>query len=200
MNKFKRYFLPTLLALFLFIPLYPALAVDLPYSKNEIKVGYFNRGFIHIDGPHPPSPIFWEATTKARNGVQLLYERLLYDNGGRFSVHIGVNVSRYEHAQDTFYAGSIFPSLRYWFIRSQYADFYFEYSVAGPTILSRRMIGSTDLGGRFIFQDFLGLGVVLGHHRAFNFDIRLVHYSNGDVLPKNPGFDVPVMVYLGYSF
>src|SRR5262249_7056201 len=98
------------------------------------------------------------------------------------------------------YAESIYPVFRYWFIRSKNVALYFSYSVAGPTILSRRVLGIKDLGGYFIFQDTMGLGFLWGRHHAFNLDVRWVHYSNGDILPRNPGFDVPVMVYLGYSF
>jgi hypothetical protein len=145
-----------------------------------------------------------------KNGLQLVYQCLLYDNGGRFGVLIGAAVARYgTFNMHFFYTESVYPVLRYWFLRIKYTDFYFEYSVAGPTILSRRVITQLDsagrieekdLGGYIIFQDYLGLGVVTGHRHAFNIDVRLVHYSNGDILPKNSGFDVPIMIYLGYSF
>lgn len=178
-----------------------AFAVHWPYLKNELKLGYYNRGFIYLDCPHPPNPIFWSATTKVKNGVQLIYSRLVYNNKGRFGVVIGATVSHYKAFNgDSFYAETIYPELRYWYIRSQHVDLYFSYSVAGPTILSRRVIDHKDLGGYFIFQDFLGLGMSIGRRRAFTVDVRLVHYSNGDIFPKNPGFDVPVVVYLGYSF
>ena len=209
MKKSSCYILQAVGILLLLMMMRSVLAVDWPYPKNELKFGYYNRGFIYLDCPHPPSPIFWEALAKVKNGIQLNYQRLLYDNGGRFGVFIGAGFSRYKSFDTNYiYAESLFPVLRYWFIRTQHVDLYFDYSVAGPTILSHRTIGEEengvvkekDLGGYFIFQDFLGLGAVMGRRHAFNIDVRLVHYSNGDILPRNPGFDVPIMVYLGYSF
>lgn len=177
-----------------------AFAEEWPFPKNEMELGYYNKEWMYFDCPRPPSPIFWKATLKVNDGVQLVYQRLLFHTQKRFSVYIGGAVSRYSFGSDTFYAESVFPAIRYWIIRSKNVAIYFSYSVAGPTILSRRVLGYKDLGGYFIFQDTMGLGLLWGRHHAFHLDVRWVHYSNGDILPQNPGFDVPVMVYLGYSF
>lgn len=186
--------------LFLFLAASSSFAGDWLFLKNELKLGYYNRGLVYLDVPHPPSPIFWEATTKASNGLQLSYARMFFHNRKRFSISLGVAMSRYMFHSDVLYAATFFPELRYWFFRAHWVSIYFSYSVAGPSLLSRRVVGKTDLGAYLIFQDTMGLGLMLGRDQAFNFDVRLVHYSNGDIFPKNPGFDVPVMVYLGYSF
>jgi len=173
---------------------------DWPFPKNQISVGYYNRHFLYLDVPHAFSPIFWSATTKIDNGGTLMYQHLLFHNRKRFSLYLGADVSRWVRHPDILYAASLFFSIRYWFFRTSNVDMYLSYSVAGPSMMSRRMLGKKDLGGYFIFQDYIGLGLQWGRQHAFNFDARLVHYSNGDIFPFNPGFDVPIVLYLGYSF
>lgn len=147
--------------------------------------------------------------TKMKESFQFNYQRKLYDNHGRFAFYLGGVLSIYQDVRNkTLFVESIYPELRYWFIRSPEADFFFAYSVAGFSILSQRTMAQSidgtivdkDLGGYFSFQDYIGLGAVLGKSRSMILSVRLVHYSNGDLLPKNPGFDVPIMLYLGYSF
>ena len=130
----------------------------------------------------------------------VMYQRLIFHNRKYFSLYLGGSLSRWERFETTIYAPSIFFSLRYWFIRTPTINVYLSYSVAGPTVLNIHQLAEKNLGGNFIFQDYLGVGLQIGRRHALNFDLRLVHYSNGDVLTHNPGFDIPVVLYLGYSF
>lgn len=57
-----------------------------------------------------------------------------------------------------------------------------------------------DTGGKFTFQDFMGIGGMVGQQRHLNFEIKIVHYSNGNVLPYNEGVAVPLTFCLGYAY
>jgi hypothetical protein len=173
---------------------------DWLFPNHQISAGYVNKQFFYLDVPHPPSPIFWVAKREIDHGGMVMYQHLLFHNQKRFSLYLGTSVSRWVHRPDTIDAISLFISLRYWFFRTDPINIYLTYSVAGPTLMDHRIFGDKDLGSYFIFQDFIGLGLQIGQKKAFNLALRLVHYSNGDIFPRNPGFDVPLVLYLGYSF
>ena len=102
--------------------------------------------------------------------------------------------------QNVIYTISIFPELKLWLIRGERFNFYFMYSAAGPSYISRRFIDDRSTGRHFTFQDFLGFGITLGKRRALDMAIKIIHYSNGGTLPDNPGIDVPVVLSVGYTF
>ena len=79
-------------------------------------------------------------------------------------------------------------------------DFYFNYSLAGPTFISRTTIDDQDTGRRFTFQDFMGAGVFAGRSKHLNAEIRIAHYSNGNLFPQNAGVTIPLGFNLGYAF
>ena len=49
-------------------------------------------------------------------------------------------------------------------------------------------------------RDSLGFGVYLGQGRHVNAELRIGHYSNGNLLPRNRGIQVPLTVAVGYAF
>ncbi len=202
----KRIFLSLLC--FFYIGVAVAGGADVPthpskewiFPKNEVSVVYYNRGFFDPYIWRPPSPIFWHAVKSMNSGVMFMYHRLIFHSRKHFSLYVGTSLSRWERFEATVYAPTIFFSLRWWFFRTQTVNAYLSYSVAGPTVINIDQLAEKDLGGYFIFQDYLGVGLQFGRRHALNLDLRLLHYSNGDVLTHNPGFDVPVVLYIGYSF
>jgi hypothetical protein len=89
---------------------------------------------------------------------------------------------------------------RLFFLRSQPADLYFNYSLAGPTFISQSVIDSHDTGARFTFQDFMGIGTLLGRDHRFNAEIGIKHYSNGNLFTSNASVKVPLTFSIGYTF
>jgi hypothetical protein len=79
-------------------------------------------------------------------------------------------------------------------------DFYLNYSVAGPTYISRIEIDSLEIGKRFTFQDFMGVGSYFGKNRRVNVEVRIAHYSNGNLFPKNEGVMIPLTFNLGWTW
>lgn len=176
------------------------------FHKNLIQVGglntdvfnpninrFFTVGYL---------PIFWTGDVKAKNGAWFMYERNIFHTHKIFSFDLGTSVSTYHSLVNntSFQAFSVFPAVRFWFLRSPQADLYFTYSVAGPTYLTQSHIDGIYLGGRFSFQDMLGVGAFLGQAKELNLAMTLGHYSNGNLLPNNPGVEVPLVVSVGYAF
>lgn len=170
------------------------------FIKNEIAIGYYNRNFMHVKIPTPPSPIFWTAPVKADRGFILMYLRNTYHTRKHFSINLGASVSQWRRHSQTIYAFSAFVMFRFWLFRSGNFQPYILYSIAGPTFLTKNHFGPANLGKKFLWQDILGVGTQIGKTHAINVDVMVVHYSNGDIFYQNTGFGVPIIVSLGYSF
>jgi hypothetical protein len=147
-------------------------------------------------------PIFWGGLARVHEGALLRYEHNVFHTRRMFSLDWGMNLARWQSAHDlqTFYTASIFPLLRFTPVRSGAADFYFAYSVAGPTWISKTQFDGRDTGRRFTFQDSMGLGTYLGRKRSLNLEVRVTHYSNGNLFPRNAGVTIPLAFNIGHSF
>ncbi|OGT45076.1 MAG: hypothetical protein A3E82_00985 [Gammaproteobacteria bacterium RIFCSPHIGHO2_12_FULL_38_11] len=176
------------------------------FHKNLIQFGgfitsvfnpninkYFSVGYL---------PVFWTGDVKARNGEQIIYQRNIFHTHKIFSFDVGVSASNYHSSVNNtpFQAYSVFPEFRFWFLRRPTADLYFIYSVAGPSYISRYNIDNIYLGGNFTFQDLMGIGGFFGHKKHLNVAMTIGHYSNGNLLPNNPGVTVPLIVSVGDAF
>lgn len=176
------------------------------FQKNMLQFGgfstkdfdpdinkYFTVGYV---------PIFWTGNIHLQSGQIVSYERNIFHTHKVFSFDIGTSISNYySSVNDTnFQVFSVFPDIRLWFFRSRLADFYFMYSVAGPSYITRRIIDNINSGGNFTFQDLMGLGMFIGRDKHLNINFGIGHYSNGNVLPNNPGIQVPFTISAGYAF
>jgi hypothetical protein len=72
--------------------------------------------------------------------------------------------------------------------------------LAGPAFISKANLDGHDTGKRFTFQDFMGCGLFTGKKRQWNVEMRIAHFSNGNIFPKNDGIMIPLTFNLGYSF
>ena len=178
------------------------------FHKHLIQMGGFSRSIVN-----PPDfntyftckgyiPIFWDSRVALRNGAWIRYDRNVFHTHKIFSFDWGVSFSTYHSKMNNnlFAAFSVYPLLRFWFLHSQFIDLYFSYSAAGPTVLTRRIIDNADMGGHFIFQDLMGFGGFFGKNKHFNLNVKIGHYSNGNLFPRNPGLDVPITLTIGYAF
>ncbi|OGT25065.1 MAG: hypothetical protein A3I77_05695 [Gammaproteobacteria bacterium RIFCSPLOWO2_02_FULL_42_14] len=147
-------------------------------------------------------PIFWSGSVALRNGAWIRYEKNIFHTHKFFSLDWGASVSTYYSKVDdtSIQAFSLYPVMRLWFLHFPKADFYFSYSAAGLTYLTRRFLDGRDLGSQFIFQDLMGIGGFFGEKKHFNVSIGIGHYSNGNLFPRNPGIDVPLTLTAGYAF
>lgn len=176
------------------------------FQNHLIQFGAFQTSVFHPDINRYFTihglPIFWSGDLKLQNGQWVMYEKNVFHTHKVFAINVGVSVSNYHtHVNNTnFQAFSVFPDFRFFIYRAPHVDLYVRYEIAGPSYLTRYRMDNLDLGGHFTFQDLLGLGLFLGHTKQWNLDFTIGHYSNGNLLPNNPGVEVPMMVSLGYAF
>lgn len=184
----------------LFFCAYSSLAQSIFFPKQQLSFGFYSKSLIGADPWRPPSPLFWDSTNKATSGGTIVYTRMLYHTQKYFSAEWGVSAGAWYLQPDTIVTLSALIQLRWWIFRTDWFNPYLVYSVAGPTLLSRHKFGPSNLSANFIFQDYLGLGVVFGKQHHFDLSARMYHYSNGDLFTHNDGFDVPLIIFFGFSF
>ena len=175
---------------------FPHQMIQLGYSTNSLGYGtnkFVSKGAI---------PIFWGGDVQVESGFQLQYQRNIFHTKKIFSLDWGANVSYWKSNKERsdFYTISLFPLFRFTLIRSKPVDFYLNYSVAGPSYISRIEIDSLEIGKRFTFQDFMGIGSYIGKNRRVNVEVRIAHYSNGNLFPKNEGVMIPLTFNLGWTW
>ena len=43
----------------------------------------------------------------------------------------------------------------------------------------------------------MGLGMFVGKKRRLNFEVKIIHYSNGNIFNKNDGIGIPLVFNIG---
>lgn len=179
------------------------------FPLHELTAAYTNDQWFYWDvakyfTPPRSIPIFFDGHIKISRGLALFYQTNFFHTERYFSMDWGVSAGQWRTrataSTDHFYTLSLYPEIKIWFYRSPFCDLYFTYSLAGPTFISKRFFNGVDSGSHFTFQDFLGFGIRLGRTKNIGANLRIVHYSNGNTLPSNPGVDVPVMASLSIAY
>jgi opacity protein-like surface antigen len=147
-------------------------------------------------------PVFWGGNISVHEGAAINYRRNVFHTRKTFALDIGASVGNWETlAKDnSFYTASIYPVMRFNLIRSDLANLFFLYSVAGPTYISRISLDGYDSGKHFTFRDCMGLGGYFGRNNVLNVEVNIGHFSNGNIYPNNAGIKVPLSFTFGYGF
>lgn len=147
-----------------------------------------------------PVPIFWGGDAHVKQGISLSYQRNIFHARKVFAldwgVHTGIWKSR--DKKENFFTLSLNPVFRFNAIRGRLVDLFLEYSVAGPTYISRTNVDNVRIGRKFTFHDFMGMGIFAGKQKNIHAGLRIAHYSNGNIFPQNDGVKVPLTFNLGY--
>jgi hypothetical protein len=175
------------------------------WPKNLFQMGYITDalGFAVNDFVSKGAvPIFWPGSVEAAHGLSVNYQRNVLHTRRVFALDWGAGVSSWKSREkgEGFYTTSVYPVLRFILVRTNPLEFHFSYSLAGPTWITRTTIDDQETGGRFTFQDFMSAGVFLGRNRRVAAEVRIAHYSNGNLFPQNPGVTIPLGFYLGSTF
>jgi hypothetical protein len=159
----------------------------------SLKVGNFESFGI---------PIFWVGQAKATNAFSITYQRLIYRSEKIFSLDWGASITAFQSSltNENIVAFSIFPVLRFYLLRRDGFDFYTNYSLIGPTLLTKSDIDGLETGPKTTFQDTMGFGVFFGKNRKYNAELRIMHYSNGNIFTRNDGVAIPLQFTLGKTF
>ena len=146
-------------------------------------------------------PIFWGGDAKVKFGASFYYQRNLFHTKKVFAFDwsAGLGIWR-TRGKESFVTVSLNPVLRFTAIRKKFADYFLEYAVAGPTFISAVKLDGIELGRKFTFHDFMGIGMIAGPQRKVYAGIRIAHYSNGNLFPQNDGVMIPLTFNLGYCF
>lgn len=144
-------------------------------------------------------PIFWFGDSKAAHTLSLTYQQTAFHSKKLFSLDWGVSFTGFQtiDTKTNVFAVSIFPVVRFYVYRPKNFDFYLNYSIIGPTYISRKNLDGFKTGPHLTYQDFMGMGSFFGKNRKYNFELRIMHYSNGNNFPENAGVAIPVMLTFG---
>jgi len=177
-----------------------SLSPSILFPEQEFLVGIYNHQWIRAQMPLLPKPIYWNSRYKASYGINFGYLQTLFHTEKHFSIEFGVNFSNWNIGSDALFALTGLLELRWWIYRTNCFNPYFMYSIAAPTFLSNNHIGGSDLGGNFIFQDYWGLGIMIGNLHHVNIEFKNLHYSNGDLAMRNAGLQIPFLISIAYAW
>lgn len=184
---------------------FPKNTLQLGYSNDFI--GFFANKFFSFQSrigsfENFGVPVFWYGDVKASNTVHLNYHRTVYKGRKILSLGWGASATAFESSRDRdwVYALSIYPQIDFYFWREQQFAMYANYSLIGPTFISKENIDGLETGPEFTYQDFMGVGAYFGKDHSYNFELKIIHYSNGNIFNQNDGVAVPLMFTFGKSF
>ena len=114
---------------------FPANVVRLGYTTNMLTYGVNDLFSKNV-------PIFWGGNVETRHGFTLDYQRNVFHSKKRFAFDLGVSASLWKSNgnRERFRTLSVYPLFRFFLARTQPADVYFSYSLAGPTFISQTVI------------------------------------------------------------
>ena len=69
----------------------------------------------------------------------------------------------------------------------------------GLARMSKKEIATRQLGSKVLFEDRLGVGILLGNRRQIEIGYRVLHFSNAYLAKKNQSLNVHLLV-VGYWF
>jgi opacity protein-like surface antigen len=178
---------------------------DWIFPKNILQAGYTSARFgygVNDFVSKGAVPVFWAADVRVAHGFSLNYQHNVFHTRRVFSFDWGTGVGGWasKGSDQQFFTASFYPVLRFTALRRRPLDLYFNYSLAGPTFISKTVIDDNETGRRFTFQDFMGAGIFAGRRRHLNAEVRISHYSNGNLFPRNAGLTVPLTFTVGYAF
>jgi hypothetical protein len=145
-------------------------------------------------------PLFWGGAAHLKQGVSVHYQRNIFHARKVFSLDwaVGMGYWKSRKKEDEFFTLSLYPVLRFTAIRSKKTDLFFEYTVAGPTFISKTLIDDEKTGKKFTFYDAMGMGIFTGKNKRINAGLRIAHFSNGNIFSENNGVKVPLTFNVGY--
>jgi hypothetical protein len=172
---------------------FPKHFLELSYTTNGLGYGVndlFSKTL----------PLFWGGAAHLKQGFSLHYQRNIFHARRVFSLDwaAGAGYWKTKENEDEFLTLSLYPVLRFTAFRSSSADIFFEYTVAGPTFISKTLLDNEKTGKKFTFYDAMGMGAFLGKKKKLVTGLRIAHFSNGNIFPDNNGVKVPLSFNLGY--
>lgn len=183
--------------------IHPKQWFQIGYSSNILGYGVNNL----VSNKY--FPIFWGGMAQVKQGVSLNYQRNVFHSAKFFALDWGINASTWQTTgthkgvageSEQVFTFSVFPVFRLNFLQTKLFDAYFYYTVAAPSFISRKIIDGYNTGQKFTFMDNMGTGVFFGETRRYNAELKIGHYSNGNLFPHNDAVKIPLSLNIGYVF
>ncbi len=172
------------------------------FAKHFIQASYTTNALSYgvNDLFSKTLPLFWGGAAHLKQGFSLSYQRNIFHARKVFSLDwaAGMGYWKSRRKEDEFFTVSLYPVLRFTALRSPKTDLFFEYTVAGPTFISKTIIDNERTGRHFTFYDAMGIGIFTGKNKNLNAGLRIAHFSNGNIFPQNDGVKVPLTFSFGY--
>ncbi len=145
-------------------------------------------------------PIFWRGDVYVRQGFTFSYQRNVFHGRKVFAFDLGASTGFWQTTsrKEWFFTVSLNPIFKLYALHSKSFDLFFEYSLAGPSFISKAIFDDIKTGEKFTFHDFIGVGTFAGKQKKLYAGIRITHFSNGNIFPHNAGVTVPLTFNLGY--
>ena len=184
---------------------FPNNILQVSYGTSAIGFGvnrFFGMSLKVGDFESFGIPVFWVGEVKAKHSFSLTYQRLVFRTEKIFSLDWGTSITYFqsELGKENVFAFSVFPVMRFYLLRKKGFDFYTNYSLIGPTYITKSDIDGFKSGPSITYQDTMGFGVFFGKERKYNFELRIMHYSNGNIFTSNDGVAVPLQFTFGKTF
>lgn len=182
--------------------IHPKQWLQIGFTTNAL--GYGINNLVSRD----PVPIFWGGNAEVRQGLSLNYQRNIFHGPKVFALDWGINASVWQTKGESsnnferqpFFTFSVFPVFRLNYIHARTFDAYFYYTVAAPSFISKTLLDGHRMGANFTFMDNMGTGIFFGEKRNLNMELKIGHYSNGNVFTDNEAVKIPLSLQLGYAF
>ena len=182
--------------------IHPKQWLQIGYTSNAL--GYGINNMVSRD----PVPIFWGGNAEVRQGLSLNYQRNIFHGPKVFALDWGINASVWQTKGESannferqqFFTFSVFPVFRLNYLHAKAFDAYFYYTVAAPSFISKTLLDGHKMGANFTFMDNMGTGIFFGEKRNLNMELKIGHYSNGNVFTENEAVKIPLSLQLGYAF
>lgn len=102
--------------------------------------------------------------------------------------HWHVKPKHVDHPQ-SIHILALSPVLKFQFKGGPFFTPFIELGI-GPSFLEQPALGHRHLGGRFAFQDQIGIGFPLDKNQHWLISYHYIHYSNAGLYPPNQGIDI----------
>jgi hypothetical protein len=191
-----RVFAPLRLILFLLFP----FGLMAGTAKQTFSFCYYDQETVDVEIPNRPNFLKNLGDDAVDKGMMVFYERKLFDIITVGSLYIGGDVGKWSIRGDGLFTTTAFFAGKMWLLHLPFLHTYLEYSLFGPTILSKSTVGDLDFGSNFLFQNFFGAGVEVGEGSGFSLDLKIIRFTKLDLERMDYAFHIPVIVSLGFLF
>jgi len=183
--------------------IHPKQWLQIGYTSNILGYGvndFFANNYF---------PVFWGGMAHVRQGLSLNYQRNVFHSAKLFALDWGVNAAVWQttgmngnnnFGRQNFFTFSVFPVFRLNYLHTSKFYAYFYYTVAAPTFISEKFIDGFNTGEKFTFMDNMGTGIFFGEKRNLNLELKIGHYSNGNIYPNNDAVKIPLSLQIGHTF